>query len=551
MGNLDVTFYWAVFLRRLPYFLVIAALLTAIAVTVAYILPPVYRSSASMLVEPQQIPDELAATTVPVDPYEQAQIIEQRLMTRANLLALAELVGIYADQPDMPAGMLVGDIRDRIEFIGFIPDVTRRPGTPGATIIGVAFEAPTPELATKGANELVSLILQENVKLRTGRAGDTLEFFEGEVARLADALERKSQEIADFKTANVAALPDSLDARRAQQLREEERLLTLEREEATLRNQRATVVWVFERTGRSSSLAALTPEEEELQALKSQLVQQSAIYKRTSPTVRVLENRIAVLEALVEEQRAARALPGEDGEAVQPLSELEIELAPIDERLKFIAEEKAMIEATLAELESSIQATPANEMVLTGLERELASLQAESTQAVANRGQAQVGERIEVLSKGERFSLIEAPTTPPSPYKPNRLLIVGAGMVGGLGAGIGFIVLMEMLNRSIRRPVDLSAGLGLQPFATVPYIHTQGETRRKRGAVVTALALIAVGIPAGLLAVHTYYMPLDLLWSQTLQPDTSGPVAVPATDAATDAATGTSSPAPAASGTTP
>ena len=99
---------------------------------------------------------------------------------------------------------------------------------------------------------------------------------------------------------------------------------------------------------------------------------------------------------------------------------------------------------------------------------------------MANRGQAQVGERIEVLSKGERFSLIEQPTMPGGPDSPNRLLIAAAGVVGGVGAGLGFVVLMEMLNRSIRRPVDLSAGLGIQPFATVPYIRTQGEPRWKR-----------------------------------------------------------------------
>ena len=84
-------------------------------------------------------------------------------------------------------------------------------------------------------------------------------------------------------------------------------------------------------------------------------------------------------------------------------------------------------------------------------------------------------------------------------------------MVGGLGAGLGFVVLMEMLNRSIRRPVDLSARLGIQPFATIPYIRTQGETRWKRGAVIAALAVIVVAIPAGLYALHSYYLPLDLL----------------------------------------
>lgn len=509
MANLDLRYYWAVFRRRLPYFLVIATLIAAIGITTAYILPPVYQSSASMLVEPQQIPGQLAETTAEVNPFEQVQIIEQRIMTRANLYDLAQRIGLYADQPEMSVGEIIGDVRERIEFIGFAPDPTVRPGTPGATIIGVSFRAPTPEFAAKGANELVSLILQENVRLRTDRATDTLDFFQGEVQRLQAALEAQSQKIAAFKTENVAALPDSMDSRRNQQEREEQRLLDLQREESALKNQRATLVWVFERTGRASNSMALSPEEEELQSLKSQLLQQQAIYKPGSPTIRVLQTRIAALESLVAEQRAARAIPGADGEPVQPLSELEVELAPIDEQLKYIAEERAAVEETLAELAASIQATPNNEMALVDLERELTNLQRQYDGAVAALGQAQVGERIEVLSKGQRFTLIEAPVERYTPVSPPRLLIAGAGVVGGTGAALGFILLWEMLNRSIRRPIELSQHLGIQPIATIPYIRTSGQRRWKRRVLVLVLALIAVGIPLVLLAVQTYYGPLD------------------------------------------
>jgi polysaccharide chain length determinant protein (PEP-CTERM system associated) len=517
MGNLDLKFYWAVFLRRLPYFLVIVAFLTAVAVTVAMILPPVYRSSASMLVEPQQIPGELAQTTVPVNPYEQAQIIEQRLMTRANLLALAKRIGMYdAADPLMTANAMVGDIRERITFIGFIPDATRAPNTPGATIIGVSFEAPTGEFANKGANELVNLVLEENVKLRQGRANDTLEFFQSEMSRLSAALEEQSARITEFKTRNYEALPDSLEERRNRQILEQERLIALEREEAALKNQRATVVWVFERTGRSAAMTTQSPEEQQLDALRSQLVQARTIYAASSPRIRMLENQLAGLQKLVEEQRAERAVPGADGTPEQPASGLDLELAPIDARLAFIQEDKAAIEATLAELNRSIQATPANEMQLAALERELANIQNQYNTAVANVGQAQVGERIEVLSKGERFSLIEPPNQPRSPSSPNRKLIAAAGMVGGIGAGLGFIVLLEMLNHSIRRPVELTTKLGLEPFATVPYIRTPGEVRRKRTLIGATLALIAVGIPAGLFAINAYYMPLDLLADEAM-----------------------------------
>ena len=214
MPNLDLRYALAVFLRRLPYFLVITALLTAIGVTVAFILPPVYKSAASMLVESQQIPGDLAQSTVPVNPYEQAQIIEQRIMTRANLVQLAERIGLYEGRPEMSAGEIIGDIRERIEFIGFEPDETRNPSEPGATIIGVAFEAPTAGWALKGTNELVNLVLQENVRLRTDRAGDTLAFFETQVERLAGEIERQSQRISDFKTAHVDARPDCRAARR-------------------------------------------------------------------------------------------------------------------------------------------------------------------------------------------------------------------------------------------------------------------------------------------------------------------------------------------------
>ena len=338
MGNLDLKFYWAVFLRRLPYFLVIVAFLTAGAVTVAMILPPVYTSSASMLVEPQQIPGELAQTTVPVNPYEQAQIIEQRLMTRANLLALAKRIGLYDDiDPPMSANGMVSDISSHIEFIGFVPDATRAPDTPGATIIGVSFTAPTGDFANKGANELVNLVLEENVKLRTGRANDTLEFFQAEVDRLSGELERQSDKITKFKTENFEALPDSLAERRNRQILEQERLIALQREESDLKNQRATVVWVFERTGRSATAGQLSPEEEQLDALQNQLVQQRTIYAATSPRIRMLENQLAALQQLVDDQREGRSVPGPDGKAAPPTSELDVELAPIDARLNFIA----------------------------------------------------------------------------------------------------------------------------------------------------------------------------------------------------------------------
>ena len=228
MGNVDLKFYLSIFLRRLPYFIVIAAFLSAIGIAVASILPPIYRSSATMLVEAPQIPGDLARTTVPIDPVQQIQIIEQRLMTRANILSLADQLrdlrrparhrGRLRSSPTCAPRTVLG------------ADHPGAAAAAGATIIEVAFSSPDPQEAAEVTNELVTLILQENVSLRTGRAEDTLEFFKGEVERLSGELDRISQKMMTFKAENENALPDSLAFRRSQQATLQERLLQIERE---------------------------------------------------------------------------------------------------------------------------------------------------------------------------------------------------------------------------------------------------------------------------------------------------------------------------------
>lgn len=208
MGNLDLKFYWAVFLRRLPYFILVSGFIAALGVTVAAILPPVYVSGARILVEPQQISDDLAQSTVPIDPYEQIQIIQQRVLTRANLLDLAEKSQMFADSPDASAEDIIKSMAGRITFTGSEPeDVGRTGPAPGAIVVRISFEAPNAVLAARGANEVVNLILAENVRIRSERATGTSDFFETEVEKLSESLQEKAREIAEFKTENVEALP--------------------------------------------------------------------------------------------------------------------------------------------------------------------------------------------------------------------------------------------------------------------------------------------------------------------------------------------------------
>ena len=84
-------------------------------------------------------------------------------------------------------------------------------------------------------------------------------------------------------------------------------------------------------------------------------------------------------------------------------------------------------------------------------------------------------------------------------------MIAAAGVAGGLFAGLALVILLELLNNKIRRPVELTKVLGIQPMATIPYIRTRGEQVRAR----LKLALAAL--------VLFFILPISVMWMRANQ----------------------------------
>jgi hypothetical protein len=82
-------------------------------------------------------------------------------------------------------------------------------------------------------------------------------------------------------------------------------------------------------------------------------------------------------------------------------------------------------------------------------------------------------------------------------------------MAAGLGMALGMIVLLEMFNRSIRRPSEMTKKLGIVPLVTVPYLPNRRETFLRRARLAGAVLVVFLGVPAGLYAFHEQVMPLD------------------------------------------
>jgi polysaccharide biosynthesis transport protein len=83
-------------LRRRKWGLIIPALLVFLAAAgVALLLPPVYRSSSTILIEEQEIPAEFVRATVTSYAEERIQMIKQRVMSFSRLNELVTRFNLY------------------------------------------------------------------------------------------------------------------------------------------------------------------------------------------------------------------------------------------------------------------------------------------------------------------------------------------------------------------------------------------------------------------------------------------------------------------------
>jgi len=500
--NLDLSFYFAVFLRRIHYFILFTVLGSATAIAVAMMLPRVYQAQTLLSVDSSQIPGALAAPTVQAAALEKLQNIQNRLMTRANLLDIANRLGVYKDAKDM----LPDDI---VQAMNTDTNIVNNTGKGQATFMQITFNARTGKIAANVLNEYVTLILKDDAETRTKGAEETLDFFNQEVKGLGSTLDQISAKILDFQNKNSDALPSTLAFRMQQQQSLQGKIDGLDQSIKQLTDQKDNLITMFKATGQvSASGANMTPEAKQLEALNNQLNQSLALLSPANPKIKSLQAQIAQLQVIVRTQQG-----GTDGSTDPATSMFNAQIKDFDARIADAKTQRDQASQQLDALNQTIAKTPANQIALDALNRDYANALSQYNSAVSRQSQAAMAEKTEALSKGEKISVVDAASPPEVPLKPKRTKIAVAGTAGGMVAGLGLIALLELLNRAVRRPVDIVKTFGITPIVAIPYMQTPSETMRRRSVFAATLLFAVIGIPSLLYLVHVYVMPLDIILS--------------------------------------
>jgi uncharacterized protein involved in exopolysaccharide biosynthesis len=511
--NLDLRFYWALLLRRLPVMMLFVLVCAGLGVVTALKLPNTYNTSARLLVEAPQIPERMVASTVQTDAIEQLDIIQQRLMTRANMIDIANRFTVFANIRQMDPGQVVSEMQKATS-------IRRSTGRGEATLLTIGFTAGNPQIAADVVNEYVTLLLQDSTSTRTEQVTRTLQFFQQEVQRLDEDMNNQSAAITIFKSDNADALPEEQSYRLGRQALLQERLGRIERDISAAETQQREIVAIFENTGQvraGQAQVGRTAEQAQLTAAQAELEFALVTFSDTNPRVVQLRARIARLESMVAAQTASGLTDTGQVAQVSPQEALfNATLAEITTRLSTLRDEEITTRAELDALQQAISRSAANGITLASLERDYQSIEGRYNAALNNLNQARMSERIETTAQGQRISVIENANVPRAAAGPNRPRIAILGLAVGLAAAAGYFMLLEVLNRTVRRPFELTARFNIIPLATIPYMERRSRRLARRLGMVAAMLLVITGVPVGLWYVDTHYQPLEILVQRVL-----------------------------------
>ena len=169
--GIDIRDYFNIIKRRSKFLLVPFLVISLLSIILAVVLPSVYRSIATILIEEQEIPSDLVRSTVTTFADQRIQVISQRIMTRSNLLELINKFDLYSkERKTKSEERILEKMRESIKVEPLSANVIdKRNGMPSLATIAftLSFDNDNPALAQKVANELTSLFLKENIKSRT------------------------------------------------------------------------------------------------------------------------------------------------------------------------------------------------------------------------------------------------------------------------------------------------------------------------------------------------------------------------------------------------
>jgi polysaccharide biosynthesis transport protein len=471
----------------------------AAAISLAIVLPDVYKGVATVLVERQAVSDTLAQAIVPGEIETRLESLSQQILGRARLQDLIDRFGLYSDLRGRASReALVERMRRdiRLEPKGLDPGS----GRGGTIAFTLTYRGRDPRTVAAVANALASFYVDQDRKTREEETSGATAFLRQQLDEAKARLQDQDRRIGEFKKEHSGELPEQVEANLAAlerfnmqlRLNGESQIRALERRDDLAR--KLAEAGIADPDGGADAVAS------RITRLKSELLDLQRKYRDKYPDVVRLKEEIAGLERQLAPAAGppgnaadsrAGAAPRPSDPAVQRLQE---SFAGAQASIRALRDEERQLRRSIDAGQKRIEDAPQREQDLHVLSRDYLATKDLYESLLKRLQDAQIAENLEERSQGERFRILDEAVVPQEPSGPNRLAILLAGLAAALGLAIGATALAEQLDTSFHAIADLRAFTRVPVLVSIPPIVTDGDLRRRRRRRRAAMLPVALGL---------------------------------------------------------
>ena len=451
--------------RGLPVVIVLTALSGVIGSAYVMRLPPVYRATGHVQIEPPRFDANLAVilsgNVIPTNDRETSEkFVPNRLAWLQGRSLAAEVIG--------PGELGVGQGYEGNPEGEILANISHRRFQPGTNIFEIALEGSDPERVSK----LLTALL-ERFKARIRKESDaTLTNATGQSVISIKAIQKQIDDLTGVIGTAIAATPifapggknlllEDYTTLKAHLLTKKARYEDLRHEERIA----AMFPGLRDLAPPSKYEARITYLEERGEYYRDQLEQAARLVRREKLNTDPATRRWAkLLNKVYDDLDAYRKL---DVEAPEKPDRTAISLAHAAEEIRQIDRE---VKSQFAEIQTTMPVFDQYQSLVAdreGKRQQLAGIREKLSQ-------------FEMVSatKPETVTILQVPTEPGSPARPNRPMLIVLCTMAGLVVGLGLVTGREYLDRSVKVPEHLTLGLGLPILSVIPRMRRIAKLQR-------------------------------------------------------------------------
>lgn len=405
----------------------------------------------------------------------QRQIINRDFMSKiAKEFSLFPSVITEEEQSDALIRLL--DMT-RVERVKMDPSVASSPTSLVEGFV-VSFLHENPTTAMQVTARIADKFIEENNQEREKEVEGTGEFLDEELRLLKHELEKREENISQFKKLHMGDLPQQTDAN----------IRTLDRTEADIMasteslqrhsDKLATIsqaVHQYRVSGQQSPgfVTGRTMEPDplfrHLRELREKLVKLRAEFWDGYPEIILTKEEIRQVEEELTNLYGKDAIRPDKTTLDPYLQDLLRQQSEARTEVTLLQRRLEQLHTTKRDIEKRLDRSPHVEQELLVLERDYDNMKANYAMLLDKRLHTRVQENVEKRQKGGKFRILDRASFPRAPIVPNKLKVLVLGFLFGCVSGAGLSILRERLTPQFRGAEDVELLLtGPRLLAAIP-----------------------------------------------------------------------------------